>query len=79
MKPDRVVVDNIIEDFDLSCLSGRKSARVQPFGLKAPEKAFSRGIVPAIALAAHARHHMAGPEQFLIIMARILASAIRMM
>lgn len=49
------------------------------FVLETVEKAFHRRIVPAVALATHARHHLVLDQQRLIVVTAVLTAAIRMM
>jgi hypothetical protein len=50
-----------------------------PFALQAAEEALNRGIVPAVSLATHAADHAVLFQQFLVVMAGVLAAAIGMM
>jgi hypothetical protein len=77
--------DAVIEAFDIlkdrlpglgTCL---EASEVNTFTFEGSEERFHRGIVPAVALAAHTHRHAHLGEQCLIGMTGVLASAVRVM
>ena len=68
----------VIQDILLGFIPTLVVPPMHSFLLQAAEEALDYGIVPAVAFAAHARHHATVSEALLIFMACILASPIGM-
>jgi len=62
-----------LEDLSAGVLSSTEAVAVNELLLQRREEAFHRGVVPAVALAAHADHAAGLGEHFLIVRTRVLA------
>ena len=69
---------DIFEDLLYRVFTGRVVPMVHELARECPEEAFDTGIVPAVAVAAHARGDAMLAEQMLVTRGGILAAAIRM-
>ena len=67
---------NLVSDISAGVFSGSVVGQENPFRFQTPEKAFSNGIIPAVALAAHAADHLIGLQQCLKCLTAILAATI---
>src|SRR5438270_6043858 len=75
----------VVEQLDVfeqlvACLSsGTPPARIDQFDFEGGEKAFRHRVVPAVAFTAHAAVDAVYRQQLLILVAGVLAAAIRVM
>lgn len=69
---------DVFEQIGLRVLMRPVARSVNPFVLQAVEEAFCWGVVPTISLAAHPAAHAIGCQLPLRLMARVLATTIRM-
>ena len=76
MKPDTIVVGDVVQHFIFRIISGYKSTGGQPFRFKGTKKALCWRIIPAVALTAHGGLHAKRYKLFSVLIARILASTI---
>src|SRR5690242_16979273 len=70
---------DVFEDFAAGLGSGTPAALINQFELEGGEKTLRHRIIPAVAFTAHATQHAVRRQQLLILVAGVLAAAIRVM